>query len=68
MIPVITTLTRVEPGRAKEVVTTAVFTVADDLDLTPKKARAVVRMFLQTMVEHGLDAATARAALPVERP
>ena len=56
----------VDPASMKDAVAMAIYAAADDLDLTPAKTRAVVRMFLGHMVELGIDAATARAALPVE--
>jgi hypothetical protein len=55
-----------DPTAVKGLVTMAIYAAADDLDLTPAKTRAVVRMFLGRMVELGLDAATVRAALLVE--
>jgi hypothetical protein len=55
------------PGTA-DAVTMAIYKAAEEHDLTPAKARAVVRAFLNMMVEHGVDASTARAALPVKSP
>ena len=54
------------PTLADAVVAMTVYKVADELDLAPRTTRDAVRMFLDAMVEHGLDARTARAALPAK--